>query len=556
MAPETVSRDPTANLTHASAGFDRRDVGLAILCGALALWSYRWALGSYFSPDDLILLERARGLAATPDTWWRVLSGRLYFSLVVPVFGSNAVAYLTINWLLHAVNAGLLYAFARRAGGGMLAASIAAAMFASSRLFLSVVGQVVGIGDLLALAFVLMAAITLTTEVRFRPVIAALLFGFAVLSKESVILIPIALLFLPPIGRDLQFRLARIAPLLAVAVSWALYLAASGVSATMLGGPAYEARFGLQIVRSLGTYATWIANFTDPAPDFTRPASNARLFVGAAGLLAATILIGLVRRRIPLAHFGLAWFMFALLPVLPLVHQHNLHYLYGPFAGIAIAAGATFAATMRSLKAGRVAIAWGLAALLIVGHAGVSDSLMRERIRDELEDENVPYDPFVRKIELIRRMSRRVEVLAHESRGRLVVVVPRIDDRLAELFRGLLPGVVDQGRGLRALHPGLDSIAFVDRWTPAYRDFELVAGSVDGMIVGFGSGPDAHLRFAGVLVENEFVEEALQHLGDAIPAYPDDPRLALAERTLRARIASTAQPMPQSSSRPSSPPIR
>jgi hypothetical protein len=134
-----------------------------------------------------------------------------------------------------------------------------------------------------------------------------------------------------------------------------------------------------------------------------------------------------------------------------------------------------------------------------------------------------------------------------------VVIVPQIDDQLAELFRGLLPGVVDQGRGLRALHANLDSVAFVDRWSPAYRDFQLVAGSVDGMIQGFGAGPEAHLRFTAVLVANGFIDEARQHLGDASAGYPDDPRL---RQAMAMMTSATAQPMPQSSSRPSSPPIR
>jgi hypothetical protein len=243
-------------------------------------------------------------------------------------------------------------------------------------------------------------------------------------------------------------------------------------------------------------------------------------------------------------------------PVLPLVHQHNLHYLYAPFAGITIAIGATLEPDLRRMVEGRSARAWAFAGLLVAGHMAVADVLMRRRVETVLGQENVPFDPFVRKIELIRRISQRVAPLAAEPGSRIVVVTPRIDDRVAELFRGLLPGVVDQGRGLRALYPGLDSVAFVDRWTPAYRDFQLVAGSVDGMILSFGSGPDAHLGFAGILLENGFANEALQHIGAVIPVYPEDPRLRLAERTLRDRIATTPQPMPQSSSRPSSPPIR
>jgi hypothetical protein len=543
-----------------AAGLDRRDVGLAILCAALALWSYRWALGSYFSPDDLIYLERARGLVPEPDRLWRVVSGPLWFSLLVPVFQSNALAYLGINWLLNAINVALLYAFVRRAGGTMLAATIAACLFASSRLFLSVVGQAVGNDGLLALLLVLLAAHSLIRHQAAHRWIAPVAFALALLSKEYVIALPPAFLLLPAVGRGVRERLIRVGPLILASVLWGIYLIASESSTRVFGGTAYQTSYGMQILRNLGTYVGWVVDFVKPAPDFTRPAGDVALIAGVAGLAIVAVLAWLVRRGAPLVPFGVAWFVLGIAPVLPLVNQHHQHYLYAPFAGIAISVAAALVAVWELVKRrgapGRADLLWKAIVVLVIAHVAVSDHLMSKRVRDQLWEENVPYDPFVRKVELIRRMSRRVAPLASVPGSRLVIIVPRIDDRLAELLRGLLPGVVDQGRGLRALYPNLDSVAFVDRWTPAYRDFELVAGSVDGMIVAFGSGPDAHLRYAGVLVDNEFVEEALQHLGDAIPAYPGDPRLLLAERTLRARVALTAQPMPQSSSRPSSPPIR
>lgn len=557
MAPQALPRNhgAPAQLTGRT-GIDRRDVALAAACAALALWSYRWALGSYFSPDDLILLERARGLAPSPEGFWRVLSGRLWFGSVVPVFGSHAIAYFITHWVLHAINTVLVYAFVRRAGGGMGAAIIAAAPFASSRLFLSVVGQAVGIGDLLALTFTLVAGLSLTRDAKLHRWIAPVSFSVALLAKESVIALPAAFVLLPAVGRDLRERITRLAPLFAASAAWAFYLIASESSTRAFGGPAYQTGFGMQIPRSLGTYAGWIVDFVNPAPDFSRPAEDRVLI---ACVIALAIVLGisfLARTRATLTRFGIAWFVLGLGPVLPLMNQHNLHYLYAPFVGVAIAVGSAFAAVAYPIErrgAVRRAVVWGTAAALLVAHAAVSDHLMRRRIQDELFDETVPYDPFVRKVEIIRRMSRRIAPLATQAGSRVVIVVPRIDDRLAELFRGLLPGVVDQGRGLRALYPNLDSVAFVDHWTPAYRDYQLVAGSVDGNVVGFGTGPDAHLQFARVLIENGFIDESLRHLSAVATAYPDDPRLQLAYGNLaRAR----AQPMPQSSSRPSSPPMR
>ncbi|HEY3215496.1 MAG TPA: hypothetical protein VGK93_03290, partial [Candidatus Eisenbacteria bacterium] len=79
-------------------------------------WTYRAALGSFFSPDDLILLERTQGLRPALPTFWRYLSGDVYFRALFPVFRSNPLPYLTVNWILHGFNVALLYAWTRRAG--------------------------------------------------------------------------------------------------------------------------------------------------------------------------------------------------------------------------------------------------------------------------------------------------------------------------------------------------------------------------------------------------------------------------------------------------------
>lgn len=97
------------------------EVILAAVCAALSLWIHRPALAAYFSPDDLILLERAQGFAPRLSTAWRFLSGRAYFDLVVPWFGTDPAPYLRVNWLLHGLAVVLLYAWARRHGGPVAA---------------------------------------------------------------------------------------------------------------------------------------------------------------------------------------------------------------------------------------------------------------------------------------------------------------------------------------------------------------------------------------------------------------------------------------------------
>src|SRR2546426_2676056 len=87
-AQPTPAREPAAAGTRVPGG-RRRDVVLALTAVALSLWVYRSAPGGYFSPDDLIYLERVRGLVPEPPTLWRYLSGVAYFRMAFPLFGAD-----------------------------------------------------------------------------------------------------------------------------------------------------------------------------------------------------------------------------------------------------------------------------------------------------------------------------------------------------------------------------------------------------------------------------------------------------------------------------------
>jgi hypothetical protein len=79
-------------------------------------------------------------------------------------------------------------------------------------------------------------------------------------------------------------------------------------------------------------------------------------------------------------------------------------------------------------------------------------------------------------------------------------------------------------------------VAFVSRWTPDYRDFELIAGSVDGYVDNLGRGPDSHLQLAGKLMRFGLPREAADHLRAASIAYPQDARLPLARAGVAAGL--------------------
>jgi hypothetical protein len=105
-------------------------------------------------------------------------------------------------------------------------------------------------------------------------------------------------------------------------------------------------------------------------------------------------------------------------------------------------------------------------------------------------------------------------------------------DTTLKLEQMMMVQVLDGGRALRALSPGLDSVAFVTRWSANYADFDLCANTPAGDVVDFGSGPDAHLRLGALLIQSGKLHLAEALLLPASEAYPQDLRLRqMLERT-------------------------
>src|SRR5262249_44484609 len=136
------------------------------------------------------------------------------------------------------------------------AALVAAGLFGTSRLHYPVLANAVGLGDLLALAFILSTCIGLTFTSHRARVLTLLAYGAALLSKESVCLIPACLLAHPAIGASMRDRLKQLGPVLIAGFLWLTYLFSTATS-SVFGGPAYERRFGLNLLDALVTYGQW-----------------------------------------------------------------------------------------------------------------------------------------------------------------------------------------------------------------------------------------------------------------------------------------------------------
>ncbi len=529
------------------------DLLLAAAGVAFSLWVYRSALGAYFSPDDLILLERAHGLTPRLTNAWRFVSGQLYFDLVTPLFGVDPRPYMLVNWLLHGACVALLYFWARR-HVGRLGAVVAAGLFGASRLFYGVVSQVVGVGELLALAFVLAACLTLSSHSHRVRYAALPLFVLALLSKESVALLPIALLLSPAVGATVRERVQRALPLLAASFTLAVYLAFVGVHQTVLAGRAYQTGFGSNLPSALVLYAAWSLDLESLTPDYYGAATPVPWAwgIGLIALIAAAA--WLTRRKTSACAVGAAWWLLGLMPVLPLLWQRYLNYMYAPSAGLALAIGgmiealpirggkpapAPAAARRAKGKPPRparrfpilVAATWAVAALGLISYARLSATLLELKQSSRLSYADIPLDPVVRKMELARRVSTRVTTALGARHANVVFYIPEIGQENL-FFSNLLRNVLDQGRGLRAVCPSVDSVAFVSQWTAQYRDFDLFAGSVDGYVDHLGRGPDAHLALAAKLRHFRLPRQAGEDLKAAELAYPADPRLHAARAAL------------------------
>ena len=256
------------------------------------------------------------------------------------------------------------------------------------------------------------------------------------------------------------------------------------------------------------------------------------------GLLAA------LRNRIVLV--GLAWWVLGLAPVLLLVSQRTQAYMYAPMIGLCLGAGALVDVAKRLLesqplgeprqavpsvhRANRQMTVGLIVGLVLLGsYAVCNEQLLTRRQVERLADVDLPADAFVRKIELVRRVHAALNSgLAPDSRS-VVIVTPRIEGT-TEFYSSLLARVFEGGTSLRALLPRLESVEFVNDWTPQFRLATVVVGSVDGRLVVFGAGPTAHARMVTALRSAGFEREAMAHLAAARLAFPGDTTLLTLDR--------------------------
>src|SRR4029077_6519813 len=196
-----------------------------------------------------IQFQQSAGIRPWPLTAWRWLSGWAWFHAVVPLWGHDPVPYKAASLVFHVVNVVLLHRLATKWGASDIAAWVGAGCFALSRLHFPALFAASSIGELLSLTFTL-AALRLAGP-RPRGVLALGVFALALLAKESVLLVPLAVLLAPsPVG-PVRDRARALAPLVVGGVVLGALLLASGLGSGRLGGQAYAVSIGANLAENI-----------------------------------------------------------------------------------------------------------------------------------------------------------------------------------------------------------------------------------------------------------------------------------------------------------------
>ncbi|MBI3941313.1 MAG: glycosyltransferase family 39 protein [Acidobacteria bacterium] len=343
----------------------------------LALAFFSWSYADFFGPDAVYYFARrittgsdfVRALSGLDDRGHFRPMGMVLFSYVFfPLFRYNPVGHHLFPLFFHTANAILVYGLARRLLGHHVGALGATLFFALHRINFFVTHGITFTPDFTGVFFILAALLCYLKGAenrRYRAASLALWMG-ALLSKEVAIVFP-AILFCyeflcsPEESGWSRFRLGVRRTLW----FWILAVAFAGLIATLPGDGLHPDAAGhpdaatgpLAALAPKIKYLWWGLNLAqgtgltrllgknlgiEAAPirqAFPHHTSLAALlllpFMAAFVLFVLRALI----RRDKTVVFGIAYFLFALIPVLPLTGQVMQHNLYFPLFGAALLFG-------------------------------------------------------------------------------------------------------------------------------------------------------------------------------------------------------------------------
>jgi protein O-mannosyl-transferase len=370
--------------------------GWALLPALLAVALYLPALGAPFVFDDFETVVQNPSFA--PHASWKLVLIYTFRPLVNvalalqhAVFGENVAGYHVVSLLLHALNVLGVFALVRgaledgRSVRSRVTPLLAATVFALHPLQTQAVAYISQGSELFALGFVLLSLLRFRTWVRHGalgvPGEIWLWVVLGLLCKETAAVAPLLIaaydgLFLKDVGRRPRWLRVHV-PLLG--------LVAAGAGVRVLLWLRFEAA---TLPRGLGEHAfTQVYVWAKYGWLFAVPVGQSlihellpvvSLSDPRAGFFLLWLGLGvgawLLRSRAPLESFGIAWWLFALLPssVIPLMERMAEHRAYLPSVGACCAiAGLLGALEARWLQRPWVmgpAVLWAILSLGTLTH--------------------------------------------------------------------------------------------------------------------------------------------------------------------------------------------
>jgi 4-amino-4-deoxy-L-arabinose transferase-like glycosyltransferase len=431
----------------------------------LALAACITSLGHDFTYDDryvIMLNERVHSLR----TFWRFFAqsywppkygGDGYRPVVILLFTLQWVLGGGAAWVFHLTNILLAVATALAVYWMALAllppagAWIAAALFAVHPVHVEVTGNMVGQAELLVGLSVAVAMGVYLRRRRDGTVdtrtvgLLALLFGIALFSKEHGAVFPILLLVaewtVVRDDRSWRERMLALRPLMLALVAVALlYFKLRSLVQEDLAGFAPYAAFRFLNMGAAARIGTMMHEFPRIAQLMLFPtrlsadySPNDVIIANGIGFdeLPGILLVGCtlflafaLRRRAPVASFGLFWFIVAYGPVSNVLVPTGIvtaeRTLFLPSVGIVLVAAVTLLYLLDGAER-RTRLAYSaLAGLLLV--LGLGKSIVRQRV---WHDNDILFDETVRDAPLSYR--------AHLLRGRNLAVKKRLREAEVEL---------------------------------------------------------------------------------------------------------------------------
>lgn len=371
-----------------------------LLLGLLGAAVYSNALSGAFLGDDSTLIVQnplVKNWRFIPQifissyegqgVYWRPLA-IFSHALEYPVWGLNPLGYHLTNSVLHVANSFLIYLLVSRLFGRPSWAFITSLLFLVHPIQTEEVTYISGRCGLLA-AFFMLAGLILYVEFRRGRgreyyLASIIFFLLGLLSKESAVVFPLAVVFLDAVWLKARGAglLRRIAPFMAILAAYFLWRGVLGVATANLSAvlPGLLPRLVTmaQVVFMwwglLGVPAGLVLDRTTPLAAPLR-LLDVSLFTLFLLLVGGSIYFG---RRSRLVPFAMCWFFIFLAPVLqiiPVTVQGALftpeHFLYLPSAGFFLLLGSGLALSYRGSRGRKIACG-ALVFALVVSYAAVT----------------------------------------------------------------------------------------------------------------------------------------------------------------------------------------